>query len=239
MKKAFEYFIRLRNPYFRFDKTVSVALLIVLAKDKGVAWLKGCGAMLNGVKARHLLLGRGVRFFNTRKIKLGNWVKIEDYCFLSALATGELCIGNNVGIGAFSRLVVSTSFNLIGSHIHIGNNVGIGEYSYLGGGGGLTIGDDCIIGQYFSCHPENHHFEDLALPIRLQGVNRKGIRIGKDCWIGSKVTILDGVEVGDHCVIAAGSVVTKSIPPYAVVGGVPAKIIKLRKSISSTQTVVE
>ncbi|MBC7387855.1 MAG: acyltransferase [Opitutaceae bacterium] len=228
MKKLIEYVIRLRNPHFRFDVNVTGHLITELALNKGKAWLRGFTGLLSGIRGRQLMLGTGVRFFNARKIKLGKWVKIDDYCTLSALGTGELRIGNNSGIGAFSRIIISTSFNLLGSHIHIGNNVGIGEYAYLGGGGGLEIGDDCIVGQYFSCHPENHNYDTVVLPVRLQGVSRKGIKIGRDCWIGAKVTILDGVEIGDHCVIAAGAVVTKSMPACSVIGGVPAKVIKER-----------
>ncbi len=71
-----------------------------------------------------------------------------------------------------------------------------------------------------------YSFENNNLLIRLQGTTRQGIRIGKNCWIGAKVTILDGVSIGDHCVIAAGAVVTKNIPPHSVIGGVPARIIK-------------
>ena len=64
--------------------------------------------------------------------------------------------------------------------------------------------------------------------IRLQGTSRSGIKIGKNCWIGAKVTVLDGVEIGDNCVVAAGAVITKNMPANAVIGGVPAKIIKMR-----------
>ena len=78
-------------------------------------------------------------------------------------------------------------------------------------------------------HAENHNFTDLDTPIRLQGATRKGVSIGEDCWVGSGVTILDGVRIGNHCIIGAGAVVTKDIPDYAIVGGVPAKIIKMRK----------
>ena len=136
-----------------------------------------------------------------------------------------------------SKVVVSTSLNNIGSHITIGNNVGIGEYAYLGGAGGLVIGDDCIVGQYFSCHPENHNFSNEQMLIRKQGVTRKGISIGKDCWIGSKVTILDGVEIGNHCVIAAGSVVTKSFGKHSIIAGVPAK--KIKSSINQMGSIVK
>ncbi|MCG8310081.1 MAG: acyltransferase, partial [Cytophagales bacterium] len=123
---------------------------------------------------------------------------------------------------------VSTSMENPGRFIKIGNNVGIGEFAYLGGGGGLEIGDDCIAGQYFSCHPENHNFSDPDVVIRLQGVSRRGIKIGSNCWIGSKVTILDGVTLGKGCVLAAGSVVTRSFPANSIIGGVPAKLIRKR-----------
>ncbi len=155
-------------------------------------------------------------------------VQLEDFVKISALGRSPIRLGNRVRIGAYSRLITSTTFDQLGSHITIGDDVGIGEFAYLGGAGGLDIGDDCIIGQYLSCHPENHIFTDNDELIRHQGTTRQGIRIGKNCWIGAKVTILDGVTIGDHCIIAAGAVVTKSMPPYSVIGGVPAKVIRLR-----------
>ncbi|MNG32136.1 Virginiamycin A acetyltransferase [compost metagenome] len=75
---------------------------------------------------------------------------------------------------------------------------------------------------------ENHVFSDKTKPIKEQGIYRQGITIEDDCWIGSNVTILDGVTIGTGSVVAAGAVVTKDVPPYSVVGGVPAKIIKER-----------
>lgn len=177
-------------------------------------------------KPRLLLLGRRVKFFNIQNIKFGKWVKLEDFVFLNALGKGQLEIGDNVSIGAFSRLIISTEFNDVSGYIKIGNNVGLGEFAYLGGAGGLEIGDDCVIGQYLSCHPENHNYDDTTKLIRHQGVSRSGIKIGKNCWIGSKVTVLDGVTIGDNCVIAAGAVITKDKPSNSVIGGVPAKVIK-------------
>jgi acetyltransferase-like isoleucine patch superfamily enzyme len=167
-------------------------------------------------------MGRGVRFFNLPKIHWGKYVRLGDHVLISALGTRGVLLGDAVGIGAFSRLVVSTSMTNPGSFICIGNNVGIGEYAYLGGAGGL------IIGQYFSCHPENHLFDDRGVPIRKQAVRREGITIGRDCWIGSKVTILDGVSIGEGCVIAAGAVVTRSVPSFSVIGGIPAKLLRAR-----------
>lgn len=227
MKGIVEKVIRLRNPDFSFDSQLTSAMLMSLVCDKGKAVLRG---MCKSPKhwRSGLMIGRRVRLLNKQNMHLGKWVKIEDYAHLNALGSGKLHIGNNSSIGAFSRVIISTSFNNIGKNIHIGENVGIGEYAYLGGGGGLEIGDNCIVGQYLSCHPENHNFADAEVQIRHQGVSRQGIKIGKNCWIGSKVTITDGVEVGDNCVIAAGAVVTKSMPANALIGGVPAKVLKMR-----------
>jgi acetyltransferase-like isoleucine patch superfamily enzyme len=179
---------------------------------------------------RAILLGKNVTFLNIAKIRWGRFVKLEDHVCMSALAKDGILLGDYVSIGAFSRIIVSTSFNHIGRFIRIGNNVGIGEFAYLGGAGGLTIGAHTIIGQYFSCHPENHTYDNTEMLIRHQGVTRKGIHIGENCWIGSKVTILDGVQIGNGCVIAAGSVVTKSFPNNCVIGGVPAKLLKTRSN---------
>ena len=227
MKKIIESIIRGRNPEFRFDETISSGLLLALIREKGMAYLRGFRLLFHLRKPNQLLLGKGVNFFHVSNIRLGKWVKLDDHVYLSGLGKGKLTLGDNVGIGAYSRLIISTSFNNLGSHITIGNNVGLGEFAYLGGGGGLEIGDNCIIGQYLSCHPENHNYEDTTKLIREQGVSRQGIKIGKNCWIGSKVTILDGVTIGNNCVIAAGSVVTKSMPSNTVIGGLPAKVLKM------------
>lgn len=228
MKNLIEKIIQKRNPNFEFDKYVTSRMLWALATEKGVAWLRSWKLLFHFKIPNRLFLGKNVTFFNTPNIKLGKWVKIGDYTYLSALGKKPLEIGDNSGIGAMSRIVVSTSFNNLGNFIKIGKNVGIGEFAYLGGGGGLIIGDNCIIGQYFSCHPENHNYNNTDELIRNQGTTRQGIKIGENCWIGAKVTILDGVEIGENCVIAAGAVVTKNMPPNSVIGGVPAKVIKTR-----------
>jgi len=125
-------------------------------------------------------------------------------------------------------MLASGSIKLIGKGIQIGDNVGLGTHGFYGGAGGLEIGDDTIFGNYVSVHPENHNFKNLNIPIRLQGVNHKGIKIGKNCWIGAKVTILDGTEIGDGCIVAAGAVVNGKFPQNVIIGGIPAKIIKSR-----------
>jgi acetyltransferase-like isoleucine patch superfamily enzyme len=226
MKSIIIYIIRARNPKFTLDPVLNSFAFYQFIFIQLSALIRGFKLLLYFKKPSFILLGRNVKFFNLPKIKFGKFVKVGDNVYISALGKHGVSIGNNVGLGANSQIVLSTSLSHLGESIKIGNNVGLGEFAYLGGAGGLEIGDDCIIGQALSCHPENHNFNDLDLPYRYQGVTRKGIKIGRNCWIGSKVTILDGVEIGDNCIIAAGSVVNKSIAENSVVGGVPAKVLK-------------
>lgn len=228
MKTLLQKIIQLRNPNFSFDDNITTAILMQFMWIQLVAMLRGLWVLFYGKRSKGMMLGKSVNFFYLSKISWGRFLRLGNQVVVSALSKNGIRFGNNVSIGAFSRVIVSTSLNNLGNKIVIGDNVGIGEYAYLGGGGGLEIGDECIVGQYFSCHPENHNCDDLTVSIRHQGVTRKGIRIGSNCWIGSKVTILDGVEVGKGCVIAAGSVVTKSFPENSIIGGVPAKILKSR-----------
>ena len=229
MKALLTSIIRFRNPDFAFSREVDNRMVISFLYQTTLACLRGLRVVLLGKRPRGLLLGRGTSFRYAHKISFGRFLKLGDRVRLEALGHEGITLGNNVSIGDYGKVVVSTTLNHIGRYIRIGNNVGIGEYAYLGGAGGLTIGDDCIIGQYFSCHPENHHFGETHIQVRHQGVSREGITLGNDCWVGAKVTLLDGVSIGDHSVVAAGSVVTRSFPAYSVLGGVPAKVLKTRR----------
>ena len=225
MKTLLISLVRKRNPHFTIDPAVDSGMLLSFFMSIAYRMFRGLKVVLYGRNPRGMMLGSGVRFQYLSRIHWGRFLKAGQQVTFSGLGRQGLVMGDNVSIGDFSRVIVSTTLQDTGHGITIGNNVGIGEFAYLGGAGGLTIGDDCIVGQYFSCHPENHNYEDSATLIRHQGVTRRGISIGKNCWIGSRVSILDGVIIGDGCVIAAGAVVTKSFPADTVIGGVPAKEI--------------
>ena len=220
--------IRKRNPAFSFDSNVSFSILLGFILQQSFNMLRGLKLLFYFKNPKMALFGPHVKLVYPSKITLGKHLKLGRNVVLQGLGKEGIILGNNVSLGDYSKLVVSTSLHHIGAYIKLGNNVGIGEFAYLGGAGGLEIGDDTIVGQYLSCHPENHVIDDLETPIRHQGVTRKGIKIGQNCWIGSKVTILDGVTIGDGCVIAAGAIVTKSFPNNSIIGGVPAKIIHKR-----------
>ena len=113
------------------------------------------------------------------------------------------------------------------TRISVGNNSGLGIDNVLQGD--ITIGDNVMFGPDVRIITSNHAFDRLDIPMREQGYEEeKPVVIGNDVWIGTRVLILPGVTIGDGCVIGAGAVVTKDIPPYSVAVGVPAKVVKNR-----------
>lgn len=162
-------------------------------------------------------------------IKHGKNLRIDRKCYIDALSRNGLICGDNVSIGYSTHIELTGSLKKLGKGMIIGNNVGLGTHGHYGSGMGLlTIGNDTIFGNYVSVHPESHNYRNMATPIRAQGVSGKGVTIGKNCWIGAKVTILDGTILGDGCIVAAGAVVKGIFPAYSIIGGVPARILKTR-----------
>jgi acetyltransferase-like isoleucine patch superfamily enzyme len=164
-------------------------------------------------------------------LHFGKNLNIGYGCYINALSKRGITCGDNVSMGFHTYIVMSGSLHNIADRMVIGNNVGLGTHgSYGVGVGNLEIGDNTICGNYVSIHPENHIIDRLDVPIRLQGVKSKGgVKIGKNCWIGAKATILDGTCIGDGCVVAAGAVVKGVFPDNCIIGGVPARILKMRK----------
>lgn len=163
------------------------------------------------------------------KFSYGTNLNIGRRCYINALSKEGLICGNNVSMGHYTHIELTGSLRNLGRGLKIGNNVGLGTHGFYGSGvGGAEIGNDVIFGNYVSVHPENHNYKNLDIPIRLQGVNGQGIKIGNNCWIGAKVTILDGTIIGDNCIVAAGAVVKGEFPANSIIGGVPAKILKMR-----------
>ena len=124
-----------------------------------------------------------------------------------------------------------------GAYFGSGKDLRLGKYSGIGINAQvqtpLEIGDYVLMGPDVVIFTKNHKTSDLNKPIGVQGMTEpRKVTIGNDVWIGQRVMIMPGVKIGDGSIIAAGSVVTKDVPPYAVVGGVPSRVLKMRKTIS-------
>ncbi len=212
---------------YSIDERIPAGYLLRLVINRAFMLLRG---YLSGI--RH----KGLLFFSwkatvkmCRGLRLGRSVTISKGAFIDALSSEGVVLGDNVSVGRFTRIECTGNLQQLGRGLKVGNNTGLGIACFYGCAGGITIGNDVMVGDFVSFHAENHITADMTVPMRLQGVEHRGISIGNNCWIGAKATILDGAVVEDGCVIAAGAVMTAGIyKANGIYGGVPAKLIKYR-----------
>ena len=176
-----------------------------------------------------IFIGRNVKIKFKSKISHGKSCQIGDNVEISALSRSGVHFGNNVSILNCTIIECTGVIRELGEGLIIGNNVGIAQNCFIQVRGKVIIEDNVIFGPNVSVFSENHIFDNPDLPVNLQGVSRKGVKIESGVWIGTRAVILDGVTVGKNSIVAAGSIVNKDVPPYSIVGGVPAKLIKMRK----------
>lgn len=180
-------------------------------------------------KLMDYFLGKSTRLLHANKISMGKNCFIGDFGYINALSKDGVNLGNNVTIREYCWLQLTSSLGNPGIRIDIGDNTYIGPRVNLGAAAPVIIGERCQIGASVSFIAENHEYE-AGKEIFDQGVIRKGIIVGNNCWIGNQAVILDGVTIGNGAVIGAGSVVTKNVPPEAVMVGNPARVLKMRNN---------
>lgn len=130
------------------------------------------------------------------KFELGEDSTIEDFSAINN-GVGNVIIGDRTKIGLSNTII-----------------------------GPVTIGNDIRLAQNITLSGLNHNYEDVSVPIHVQGVSTSPIVIEDNSWIGANVVVVAGVTIGKHCIVAAGSIVTKDIPPYSVAVGNPARVLK-------------
>ncbi|MBQ2940885.1 MAG: acyltransferase [Clostridia bacterium] len=170
-------------------------------------------------------IGKGVKFVNPEYISLGDNVRICDDVTLIARGEGGITLGNGVWLN--ERVYLDTESADTG-YIKIEDKVYIGTGTTLFGHKGLEIGDNVLLAQNITLTPYSHIFDDPERNIITQGGHSEKVTIGRDSYIGMGVDIMYSGNIGEGSVVGAGSVVVKSIPPYSVAVGNPAKVIKKR-----------
>jgi len=130
------------------------------------------------------------------KFELGDDSTIEDFSAINN-GVGPVIIGDRTKIGLSNTII-----------------------------GPVTIGNDIRLAQNITLSGLNHNYEDVSMPIHVQGVSTASIVIEDETWIGANVVVVAGVTIGKHSIVAAGSIVTKDIPPYSVAVGNPARVLK-------------
>lgn len=174
-----------------------------------------------------VFIDSGVRICFVRKLKLGRFSSLGRYGYLNALSAAGVTLGRSVSIGERFWIQGTSHLSDMGVGLVIEDNVYIGPGAVLGFHGPVRIGSGSAIGANFQISAQSHDTSEFD-KISTATTKSKGILIGRHCWIGNDVKVLDGVEIGDYVVVGAGAVVTKSIPAYSIAVGVPAVVIRNR-----------
>jgi len=158
---------------------------------------------------------RGVEFRTPEQIKIEKDCKIKSRTIINGRSRRE-----NFGIilGENTYLKENCYLDAYGSgFIHIDGFCAFGQNTIIHGGGGVKIGKYVITGANCYIIASNHNYNSIEFPIMLQGDKRKGIVIEDNVWLGGSVIVLDGVTIGKNSIIAAGTVVTKDVPPNTLI----------------------
>jgi acetyltransferase-like isoleucine patch superfamily enzyme len=174
---------------------------------------------------RGFILGRNVVIRHPRNISIGDFVTIDDNCVIDGRGAGEngFVIEDQVIISRNCMILAKTG------HIKLGKRTSLGANSVIVSMTGVELGEAVLTAGNCYLSAGAYKFENLEIPVMDQDAFSKGpILVGKNSWLGTGVTILDGVKIGDSAVIGAGAVVNKDIPDFAIAIGLPAKVFKIR-----------
>lgn len=170
-------------------------------------------------------IGAGVKIVNPQFISVGDNVRINDGTTLIARGEGGITLGNNVWLN--ERVYLDTEHD--DGYINIKDKVYIGTGTTLFGHKGLEIGEYCLLAQNITITPYSHIFENPDEEIIKQGGHTRKVTIGRDSYIGMNVCVLYSADIGEGSVVGSGAVVVKTLPPYSVAVGNPARVIRSRK----------
>ena len=154
----------------------------------------------------------------------------DGICFVGPGVTLEIERGARLVLGRWSWIGHGCKIRVHEGECSIGAKSVMGQECTISAFQHVSIGRECILADRVMLIDFDHGVVDVERPIRLQGIYKRDVEVGNNCWIGYGACILRGVTVGDNAIIGTSAVVTKDVPANAVVGGVPAKVIRMRKA---------
>jgi acetyltransferase-like isoleucine patch superfamily enzyme len=167
---------------------------------------------------RRLLTSAGWRWRSDGPFFLGKRLELK------IEPRGEIRFGRFTWIGDGTKIRCHEGVVEIGAKTVMGQECTISAYQRV------RIGDECVIADRAMFIDFDHGMVEVERPIRLQGIYKRDVEVGNNVWIGYGACILRGVSVGDNSVVGTNTVVTKDVPANAVVGGIPARIIRMREA---------
>jgi acetyltransferase-like isoleucine patch superfamily enzyme len=164
------------------------------------------------------------------KLRLGRRLKLDGLAFIGPGCQLEVGSKAVLELGRWSWIGHRSKIRCHEGKVSLGAKTVMGQECTLSAFQHLSIGRECVIADRVMLIDFDHGVVDVERPIRLQGIYKRDVRVGNNVWIGYGACVLRGITVGDNAIIGANSVVTHDVPANAVVGGVPAHLIRMRKA---------
>ena len=145
-------------------------------------------------------------------------------------------VSPGISIGDDCSILESCVLTANGGSIRIGQRSWLGHFCLIAGNGHVRIGNDVLIAANVTINTVSHHSNRCDIPIAEQGIYCDPVTVEDDVWIGIGATILQGVTVGRGAIIGAGALVTRDVPPFSVVVGTPARVVRNRRDATGEET---
>jgi acetyltransferase-like isoleucine patch superfamily enzyme len=164
------------------------------------------------------------RFLSTYGRRLG----LDGIAFIGSSVALQIGRRGRVELGRWSWLGHGTKIRCHEGVVSIGAKTVLGQECTISAYQHVSIGRECVIADRVMLIDFDHGAAEVERPVRLQGIYKRDVRIGNNVWIGYGACILRGVTVGDNAIIGTSAVVTRDVPPNAIVGGIPARVLRMR-----------
>jgi acetyltransferase-like isoleucine patch superfamily enzyme len=193
-------------------------------------------ALLRFMRANHMLnasYARLIARFLLLKLRYRKRLQTDGLCFICPRVQLEIGRGATLRVGRWAWIGHGSKIRVHEGEVSIGAKTVMGQDCTISAFQHVSIGRECILADRVMLIDFDHGVTEVDRPIRLQGIYKRDVRIGHNVWIGYGACVLRGVLVGDNAVIGTNAVLTKAVPENAVVGGVPARVIRMRDAPSS------
>jgi acetyltransferase-like isoleucine patch superfamily enzyme len=164
------------------------------------------------------------------KLRWGRRLRTDGLCFVGPGVTLEIARGATLTLGRWSWIGHGCKIRVHEGEVSIGAKTVMGQECTISAYRHVSIGRECVIADRVMLIDFDHGMVEVERPIRLQGIYMRDVNVGSNCWIGYGACVLRDVTVGDNCVIGTNAVVTNDVPDNAIVGGVPARLIRMREA---------
>src|ERR671917_2541038 len=158
----------------------------------------------------------------------GRRLRLDGLAFIGPKVVLQIGKRAEIRLGRWSWLGHGTKIRCHEGVVSIGAKTVLGQECTISAFQRVSIGRECVIADRVMLIDFDHGATEVERPVRLQGIYKRDVRVGNNVWIGYGACILRGVEIGDNAIVGTNAVVTKDVPANAVVGGVPARVLRMR-----------